>query len=133
MITTLSFGLPYLSAYLNSLGTNFKHGANFATAGSTIRLPAIIFPAGGGFSPFYLDVQTKQFMPFKIRSQIIRQNGGIDANLMPESDYFPKALYTFDIGQNDLGEGFFSNMTIEEVNASIPDIVKNFSTNVKVN
>ena len=52
---------------------------------------------------------------------------------MPKGDYFSKALYTFDIGQNDLSEGFFSNMTIEEVNASVPDIVNKFSTNVKVN
>ena len=52
---------------------------------------------------------------------------------MPKADYFSKALYTFDIGQNDLGEGFFGNMTIEEVNASISDIVNNFSINVKVN
>ena len=52
---------------------------------------------------------------------------------MPKGDYFSKALYTFDIGQNDLGEGFLSNMTIEEVNASVPDIVNKFSTNVKVN
>jgi hypothetical protein len=59
--------------------------------------------------------------------------GGIYANLMPKRDYFPKALYAFDIGQNDLSEGFFSNMTIEEVNASVPDMVNNFSTNVKVN
>ena len=59
--------------------------------------------------------------------------GGIYANLMPKRDYFTKALYTFDIGQNDLGEGFFSNMTIQEVNASVPDIVNKFSTNVKVN
>ncbi|XP_059430536.1 esterase-like [Corylus avellana] len=126
-----SFGLPFLSAYLDSLGTNFRHGANFATAGSTIRLPATIFPAAGGYSPFYLDVQYIEFVQFKIRSQIIRQKGGIYANLLPESEYFPNALYTFDIGQNDLSEGFFSNMTIEEVNASVPDIVNNFSINVK--
>ncbi|KAK9681866.1 hypothetical protein RND81_10G033100 [Saponaria officinalis] len=30
-----SLGLPYLSAYLNSVGSNFSHGANFATAGSS--------------------------------------------------------------------------------------------------
>ncbi|KAK1380961.1 hypothetical protein POM88_027705 [Heracleum sosnowskyi] len=30
-------GLPYLSAYLNSLDANFRHGSNFATGGSTIR------------------------------------------------------------------------------------------------
>ncbi|KAE8077454.1 hypothetical protein FH972_016016 [Carpinus fangiana] len=126
-----SIGLPYLSAYLDSLGTNFKHGANFATAASTIRLPAQIIPAGG-FSPFYLNIQYSQFEQFKSRSQMIREKGGIYANLMPKRDYFPKALYTFDIGQNDLGEGFFSNMTIEEVNASVPDIVNKFSTNVKL-
>ena len=52
---------------------------------------------------------------------------------MPKGDYFSKALYTFNITQNDLGEGFFSDMTIEEVNASVLDIVNKFSTNVKVN
>ncbi|XP_062149835.1 esterase-like [Alnus glutinosa] len=125
-----SVGLPYLSAYLDSLGTNFRHGANFATAASTIRLPARIIP-GGGFSPFYLDIQYSQFVQFKARSQRLREKGGIYASLMPKRDYFRKALYTFDIGQNDLGEGFFSNMTIEQVNASVPDIVNKFSTNVK--
>ncbi|KAK7847066.1 esterase [Quercus suber] len=126
-----SLGLPYLSAYLDSLGTNFSHGANFATSASTIRLPTKIIPAGG-FSPFYLDIQySQQFVQFKSRSQMIRKKGGIFATLMPKGDYFSKALYTFDIGQNDLGEGFFGNMTIEEVNASIPDIVNKFSINVK--
>jgi hypothetical protein len=59
--------------------------------------------------------------------------GGIYANLMPKMDYFPKALYTFDIGQNDLIEGFLSDMTIEQAKASVPDIVNKFSTNVKGN
>ena len=53
---------------------------------------------------------------------------------MPKGDYFSKALYTLDIGQNDLAKGFFfGNMNIEEVNASIPDMVNKFSINVKVN
>lgn len=73
-ISAQSFDLPYISAYLNSLGTNFSHGANFATAASTIRLPTRIIP-GGGFSPFYLDVQLQQFSQFKNRSQIIRNRG----------------------------------------------------------
>lgn len=51
---------------------------------------------------------------------------------MPREEYFPKALYTFDIGQNDLGAGFFGNMTTQQVNASVPDIVNSFSANVKV-
>lgn len=51
---------------------------------------------------------------------------------MPKQEYFHKALYTFDIGQNDLGAGFFGNSTVQQVNASVPDIVNAFSKNVKV-
>ena len=52
---------------------------------------------------------------------------------MPMEEYFSKALYTFDIGQNDLGdEGIFRNMTVQELNASVPDIITGFSTNIKV-
>ncbi|KAK9945800.1 hypothetical protein M0R45_011299 [Rubus argutus] len=126
-----SLGHPYLSAYLDSLGTNFSHGANFATAASTIRLPDLIKPAAGGYSPFDLDIQYVQFLQLKSRSQLIRHRGGIFASLMPKEDYFSKALYTFDIGQNDLNEGFFSNVTIQEFNASVPDIITGFSTNIK--
>ena len=32
-----SLGLPYLSAYLNSVGTNFSHGANFNPLKSSYR------------------------------------------------------------------------------------------------
>lgn len=64
-------------------------------------------------------------------SQLIREEGGIFARLMPREEYFEKALYTFDIGQNDLGAGFFS-MSVEEVNASVPDMINAFSTNVEV-
>jgi len=74
VISAQSFGLPYLSAYLDSLGTNFSHGANFATSASTIRPPPSIIPQGG-FSPFYLDVQYTQFRDFKPRTQFIRQQG----------------------------------------------------------
>ncbi|OMP06341.1 No apical meristem (NAM) protein [Corchorus capsularis] len=35
--TAERLGLPYLSAYLDSTGTNFRHGANFATGGSCIQ------------------------------------------------------------------------------------------------
>uniref|UniRef100_A0A5B6YV79 Alpha-L-fucosidase n=1 Tax=Davidia involucrata TaxID=16924 RepID=A0A5B6YV79_DAVIN len=125
-----SFGLPFLSAYLNSLGSNYKHGANFASAAATIAPPQSIIPVGN-YSPFYLDAQYWQFMQFKHRSQIIRKIGGIFKDLVPDEEYFGKALYTFDIGQNDLGSGFLGNMSIEEVNASVPDVVNRFTNNVK--
>ncbi|XP_048331436.2 esterase-like isoform X2 [Ziziphus jujuba] len=108
-----SLNLPYLSAYLDSQRTNFKHGANFATAGSTITLPY------GALSPFYLGIQYDQFVRLK--------------SLSPKThgEYFKQALYTFDIGQNDLGQCFFSNLSIAMVNASVPDIINSFSTNFK--
>ncbi|KAJ6681656.1 ESTERASE-LIKE ISOFORM X1 [Salix koriyanagi] len=70
-------------------------------------------------------------MQFKGRSQLIRKQGGAFAQLMPMEEYFQKSLYTFDIGQNDLGAGFLGNMSVEEVNASVPNIVNTFSTDVK--
>lgn len=59
--------------------------------------------------------------------------GDVFKRLMPPKEYFTRALYTFDIGQNDLGAGFFGNKSIAEVNASVPTILSRFSTDVKVN
>ncbi|KAK4753610.1 hypothetical protein SAY87_001714 [Trapa incisa] len=95
-------GLPYLSAYLDSVGSNYSHGANFATAGSTIR-PQNTTMAQSGYSPISLDVQLVQYLDFRKRSQTFhRQGGGVFEKLLPKEDHFNQALYTFDIGQNDL-------------------------------
>ncbi|ONI34767.1 hypothetical protein PRUPE_1G497600 [Prunus persica] len=91
----------------------------------------IDFLAGGGFSPFYLNIQYMQFLQLKSISQLIRHQGGIFASLMPKESNFSKALYTFDIGQNDLAEGFSDNLTVQQVNASVPDIISGFSANIK--
>ncbi|KAI9395040.1 hypothetical protein POPTR_005G177900v4 [Populus trichocarpa] len=85
----------------------------YATASSTSTLPARIIPANNGFSPFFFLVQYNQFVQLKARSQLIRKQGGVFARLIPKEEYFQKALYTFDIGQNDLGAGFFGNMSVE--------------------
>jgi hypothetical protein len=58
--------------------------------------------------------------------------GGVFATLMPKEDYFSKALYTFDIGQNDFVAGLSSNATLQQVNATVPDIVNTFIENIKV-
>ncbi|KAJ9673627.1 hypothetical protein PVL29_023277 [Vitis rotundifolia] len=125
-----SLGLPFLSAYLDSVGTNFSQGVNFATAAATVTLPSFIYP-GGGFSPFYLDIQLDQFSQFKNRSQVARKRGGVYVELLPEEEYFEKGLYTIDIGHNDLAEGLYSNLTVEQVNATVPDIIGNLSAHVK--
>jgi len=55
--------LPFLNAYLDSVGSpNFHHGCNFAAAGSTI-LPA----NAASISPFGFGTQVNQFMLFKAK------------------------------------------------------------------
>ncbi|XP_077229110.1 GDSL-like Lipase/Acylhydrolase superfamily protein [Tasmannia lanceolata] len=125
-----SFGLPYLNAYLDSVGTNFTHGANFATAGSTIRAQNSTLQQSG-FSPFSLDVQTWQYDQFISRSGLAIQKGDVFKGLLPKQEYFSKALYTFDIGQNDVTSGYFSNKSSEEVKESIPDILDKFTIVIK--
>ncbi|KAM7509919.1 hypothetical protein LguiB_008794 [Lonicera macranthoides] len=113
--------LPYLGAYLDSIGTNFRHGANFATGGSSI-LP-------GGYSPFHLDLQISQFIQFKSRTTALYKQLSHDKTFksnLPRPEEFSKALYTFDIGQNDLAHGFqYTNEA--KVRASIPNILHLFS------
>ncbi|WOL12803.1 GDSL esterase/lipase [Canna indica] len=123
-------GLPFLSAYLDSVGTNFSHGANFATAGSTIRRQNTTF-FQTGYSPFSLDAQSWQFAQFKSRSQLAYKKGVSYKDQLPPEEYFSQALYTFDIGQNDLTSGYVSNMTTEEVKQTIPDILNKFTDVIK--
>ncbi|KAL2559860.1 GDSL esterase/lipase [Forsythia ovata] len=85
-----SLALPYLSAYLDALGSNFSHGANFATAGSTIR-PQNTTLHQSGFSPFSLNVQYYQFNDFQRRSQIIRSQGGVFKGILPKDVDFSQA------------------------------------------
>ncbi|KAL0408558.1 UNVERIFIED_CONTAM: GDSL esterase/lipase [Sesamum radiatum] len=96
-------GLPHLSAFLDSIGSNFSHGANFATAGSTIRPQNTTISRVGSFQ-----------------------------NLLPEEGYFSRALYTFDIGQNDLTAGYKLNLSTEQVKAYVPDVLDQFSRVIKL-
>ncbi|CAE6067695.1 unnamed protein product [Arabidopsis arenosa] len=118
-------GLPFLNAFLDSIGSNFSHGANFATAGSTVRPPNTTISQSGA-SPISLDVQLVQFSNFLTRSQLIRNRGGVFKKLLPRKDYFSQALYTFDIGQNDLVTGLKLNMTNDQIKAYIPDVLNQY-------
>ncbi|KAK9675520.1 hypothetical protein RND81_11G012200 [Saponaria officinalis] len=125
-----SLGHPYLSAFLDAVGSNFSHGANFATAGSTVR-PQNTTLHQSGFSPISLNVQNYQFNDFRRRSQIFRRQGGIYKELLPKEEYFKEALYTFDIGQNDITAGLFLNMSTDQVREYIPDVLNPFTTVIK--
>lgn len=76
-----SSGLAYLRAYLDSVASNFTHGANFATAGSTVR-PQNTTISQSGYSPISLDVQFVQFSDFKTRSKLVRQQGPVHTPLI---------------------------------------------------
>ncbi|KAK9272722.1 hypothetical protein L1049_003099 [Liquidambar formosana] len=122
-------GLPYLSAYLDSIGTNFRHGANFATGGSSIR--------PSGLSPFHLSIQITQFIQFKARTTALYKNLSDSAGMisisigsLPKPCDFSKALYILDIGQNDFTFEF-QNMTEDQVRATIPDIINKFTQAVE--
>ncbi|URE12569.1 GDSL esterase lipase [Musa troglodytarum] len=105
-----SLGLPHISAFLDSVAANFSHGANFATSLSTI-LPQNVTLARGGYSPFSLDVQLKQFLQLRHRSRAVYRRGGVFGHLMPKEEHFARALYMFDIGQNDLTALYFQNVS----------------------
>lgn len=59
--------------------------------------------------------------------------GGIYKTLLPKAEDFSRALYTFDIGQNDLAAGYFHNMSIDQVKAYVPDVLAQFKTIIEVN
>ncbi|KAG9141207.1 hypothetical protein Leryth_001691 [Lithospermum erythrorhizon] len=117
-------GLPYVSAYLDSFNTNFRTGANFAIGGSSIVPP--------GYSPFPLDIQISQFVQFKSHTIALfkKLNGSRSVqafkNNLPRPEDFGNALYTFDIGQNDLSYGF-QHGSETQVKKSIPSILDKFS------
>ncbi|THG12098.1 hypothetical protein TEA_027190 [Camellia sinensis var. sinensis] len=66
-----AFGFPFLSAYLDSYKTNYRHGANFALGGSAIR-------GGHGFT----------------KNQSAK-------SILPRPEEFRKSLFIIDVGQND--------------------------------
>ncbi|KAK1359457.1 putative Esterase [Heracleum sosnowskyi] len=126
-----SLGLPYLSAYLNSIKANFEYGANFATGGATIRRQNESW-FQNGVSPFSLDVQVQQFDQFKTRTTYFynQAKNESDRSTLPSPDDFSNALYVIDIGQNDLG-ACFRSLTNPQCIATFPDIVEEFATAVK--
>lgn len=50
---------------------------------------------------------------------------------IPSAESFEKGLYMFDIGQNDLAGAFYSK-SLDQILASIPTILLEFETGIKV-
>ncbi|XP_028785884.1 GDSL esterase/lipase At5g14450-like [Neltuma alba] len=125
-------GFPLLSAYVDSIGTSYGHGANFAAGSSTIRRQNRTFFDGG--TPFTLEIQTAQFIhQFKARTaKFFNQTGNNPAcrRQYPKPEDFPKAIYTMDIGQNDIAAAI-NRAGQEDSHAVISDIVQQFATQVQ--
>lgn len=54
-----------------------------------------------------------------------------DRSTLPNPQDFAKALYTFDIGQNDLSVGF-RKLSFDQIRAALPDILSQLATAVRV-
>ncbi|CAM8907515.1 unnamed protein product [Rhodiola kirilowii] len=118
--------LPFLNAYLESVGAPIFHkGCNFAAAGSTIHPPTAT-----SVSQFSFSIQVDQFVRFKSHALELLAKGRKFNKYLPSASYFKDALYTFDIGQNDLAGAFYSN-TFDQVVASIPSALEEFETGLK--
>ncbi|XP_073000282.1 GDSL esterase/lipase At4g01130 [Typha latifolia] len=119
-----ALGLPFLSPYLRSIGSDFRHGANFATLASTVLLPnTSLFVSG--ISPFSLAIQLNQIKQLKAQALTSKKLG-----YLPSTSIFSDALYTIDIGQND----FTSNLKSigsEEVKQSLSQVVNQISWTIK--
>ncbi|XP_051120159.1 GDSL esterase/lipase At1g54790 isoform X2 [Andrographis paniculata] len=117
--------MPFLNAYLDSIGApSFRRGCNFAVAASTI-LP----PTQFSLSPFSFGIQVAQFFRFKEKVERLRDKTRKFDKYIPPEDVYQKALYMFDIGQNDLAGAFYSK-TYDQIIASIPLILSEFEDGI---
>ncbi|KAK4750389.1 hypothetical protein SAY87_027838 [Trapa incisa] len=105
-----SLKASYLSPYLESVGSNFTNGANFAIAGAS-TLPT--------FKLFSLNNHILQFLRFQARSILLASKGYPDQVTEEE---FKNALYVMDIGQNDLSAAF-TYLTYDQIILKIPTYI----------
>ncbi|KAE7999407.1 hypothetical protein FH972_003840 [Carpinus fangiana] len=125
-----ALGLPFISPYLQSIGSDYRHGANYATLASTVLLPnTSLFVTG--ISPFSLAIQLNQMKEFK--TKVDELHGSSDktgSTKLPSPAIFGKSLYTFYIGQND----FTSNLAaigIGGVKQYLPQVVSQIAGTIK--
>ncbi|KAK9161800.1 hypothetical protein Syun_008141 [Stephania yunnanensis] len=106
-----SLKTSFLTPYLEPMKPNFTNGANFAISGAS-TMPEYV--------PFALDVQVLQFLRFKTLSlQLVSQG---EKDLVGEEG-FQNAIYTIDIGQNDLSAAFASRLSYNQVLERIPSMI----------
>ncbi|XP_027336941.1 GDSL esterase/lipase At4g01130-like [Abrus precatorius] len=131
-----ALGLPYLSPYLQSIGSDYTNGANFASSASTVLQPTTSFFVSG-LSPFSLAIQLRQMEQFKAQVDESHQKGtmissdGSSGTKIPSPDIFGKAIYTFYIGQNDFTSKIAATGSIDGVRHNLPQIVLQIDAAIK--
>ncbi|KDP28531.1 hypothetical protein JCGZ_14302 [Jatropha curcas] len=125
-----ALGFPFLSPYLQSIGSDFRHGANYATLASTVLLPnTSLFVTG--ISPFSLAIQLNQMKEFKVKvDEFHSTNKKTGSTNLPSPDIFGKSIYTLYIGQND----FTSNLGaigIAGVKQYLPQVIAQIVGTIK--
>ncbi|CAN4111497.1 unnamed protein product [Withania somnifera] len=108
--------LPFLSPYLQSIGSDYKH----------VRLPQTsLFVTG--VSPFSLEIQLRQMKEFKAKVDELPHKGKTS---LPSPDIFGKSLYTFYIGQNDF-TGNLARLGISGVKEFLPQVISQIASTIK--
>uniref|UniRef100_A0ACD5W4P1 Uncharacterized protein n=1 Tax=Avena sativa TaxID=4498 RepID=A0ACD5W4P1_AVESA len=100
-----SLGIRYLSPYLESSGSNFTDGVNFAVAGAAAA-------SNRSAIPFPIATQVNQFLHFKNQTRDLRS---LELGSMLREEDFRGAVYSIDVGQNDITLAFLANLTLLEI------------------
>ncbi|KAJ8452354.1 hypothetical protein Cgig2_006159 [Carnegiea gigantea] len=116
-----SLKIDLLSPYLESSGVDFTHGVNFAVAGASTEVYLYI--------PFSLSTQAGQFGHFQNRTRELRPQG--KGSMISEME-FRNAVYSIDIGQNDINLALIANSSYEQVVNKLPVILERIENATKV-
>nr|ABK26578.1 unknown [Picea sitchensis] len=96
---TQGLGYGFVDPFLKSLGSNFKHGVNFASSGATARNSTISGNGTSSLGLFSLNVQIDQFIEFK-RSALGFKDPGYEEKILTEEDVL-EGVYLMEFGHND--------------------------------
>ncbi|XP_019107916.2 GDSL esterase/lipase LIP-4 isoform X2 [Beta vulgaris subsp. vulgaris] len=115
-----SLNIDLLSAFLESSGSDFTHGVNFAVSGASTEVSL--------YNPFSLSTQAGQFGHFQNRTRELRRRG--KGSMINEKE-FRNAVYSIDIGQNDINLALVANSSYQEVVNKIPIILERIENSTK--
>lgn len=116
-----AFNIPFLSAYLQGINSDFRKGINFAASSGNAR------PVQYKGVIFHLQAQVQQYKWAKHLASDAGAIGDGTISKGPVASSFDQGLHIINIGENDYRKGYFNNLSYEEVAKSIPDVVGNIT------